>query len=304
MLILTAVTLALTQLGGGCSKDTDCKGDRICENGRCTSPAPVSVPAPPPPPLVSAPPAVGAPEAATSPPSSLQSLPPPVPRRKPEEYPRVVRRPGEVCLESLNDEGAVQLECRPDEAAPRRVRPAAAPDERAEPAPRGARSRAAPGERAEPPPRVRRTDEVARSSFVADFGGTGLLAVLAGGGAVVAMPGFGLHLALGGRVTDSVGVVGVLDGALAFVPGASVLAVTFAPGLRLGDASHATIALGPTVVAFTSVVGNLAGLAGTLLVRGVFPLSSGFGLHTQLGLTFDVSGGFLTLAIGIGGSSF
>lgn len=266
MLISVLVAVGVSQLG--CTKDTDCKGERVCEAGRCVNPAsPV-----PPMPVVDA----GVPEAA----------PPPVPQRKPvEEYPRVVRRKGEVCVQSLTEEGIVREECRAEE--PRRVK--------ARPSDRGDAPLSSPRREEPEPPQ--------RSPFVADFGATGYLGILMASGRSAALPGFGLHAALGGRVSDSFGLFGVVDAAFGFITGLSMFTVTFAPGLRLGDGGHATLAAGPSILAVTSIIGNATSVAGTILLRGVFLVSGGFGVHTQVGLTFDASGVMLRLELGIGGSA-
>ncbi len=277
MIIAAVVSVVLAQVG--CTKDTDCKGERVCEAGRCVNPSPptsVSVPTPPPPP----PPVVdaGVPEAA----------PPAVPRRRvPDDYPRIVRRNGDVCVQSLTEEGVVREECRADE--PRRIR---SPGREAQ---------------ADAPSPWRRQDEPQapqRSTFVADFGATGYLGILMASGAAAALPGFGLHAALGGRLSEAFGLVGVIDASFGFVTGLSLFTVTFAPGLRLGDGGHATLAFGPSILAVTSIVGNGSSVGGTILLRGVFVVSGGFGVHTQVGLTFDASGVIIRLELGIGGSTF
>ena len=84
----------------GCTKDTDCKGERICEAGGCVAPQQSAAPLPPPP----APPTV---EDAAS-------------------YPRVVRRDGLTCVQSLDDAGRVQEACRGADASSGRPRPLAA----------------------------------------------------------------------------------------------------------------------------------------------------------------------------------
>lgn len=110
-------------LAAGCSKDTDCKGDRICEKAVCVPPrasaaaadagewalpasSRLTTPTPPAPPLVEAP------------------LPPPSAPRPPlrpkavtaaeRTFPRVVRKPGQVCVQSLDDKGVLHESCRPE----------------------------------------------------------------------------------------------------------------------------------------------------------------------------------------------
>ncbi|MCA3014269.1 MAG: hypothetical protein INH41_17950 [Myxococcaceae bacterium] len=267
----------------GCTKDTDCKGARVCEARVCVNTPPEAVPAtvtPPPPP----PPAPPSPPSPVATPTEVQVDEPT--RRRPhvDDFPRVIRRDGLVCVQSLTDAGLPKEDCRRDER--RRVR---TPAPGTEPEP--------PLGRNEPEPPAAQ----ARSTLVADFGGAGTLGLLlAGRGAV--LPGFGLHGALGSRWSEFVGVMGVVDVTLGFVAGSTVIALTAAPALRLGDRTHATVALGPAVLAASGLIGNLAGLAGSLLVRGVFPISEGFGVHAQLGLTFDASGAVMSLALGVGGS--
>jgi hypothetical protein len=117
------LSLAVTiVVAAGCSKDTDCKGDRICEKAVCVSPSSTDAgewalpsprftgaraPAPPPaPPIVEAPP-----------PPPTTGRPPLRPKAITAEertYPRVVRRPGQVCVQSLTEKGALQESCRPE----------------------------------------------------------------------------------------------------------------------------------------------------------------------------------------------
>lgn len=123
-MLLTAASLVV--LAAGCSKDTDCKGDRICERAVCVSPrAQGSVdagewalpanarlkpatPAPPPaPPLVAAPPP--APSPVGRPPLRPKGI-----SAEERVFPRVVRKPGQVCVQSLDDKGSLQESCRPE----------------------------------------------------------------------------------------------------------------------------------------------------------------------------------------------
>lgn len=122
---MLSLVFTATFLAAGCSKDTDCKGDRICEKAVCVSPkvsadggdwalpasrfpqqtAPVLTP-PPAPPLVEAPP---------SPPTSVRPpLRPKAITAEERTFPRVVRKPGQVCVQSLSDKGALEERCRPE----------------------------------------------------------------------------------------------------------------------------------------------------------------------------------------------
>lgn len=271
MIATVVLSVALAQ---GCTKDTDCKGERVCEAGRCVNPVPVApVVQPPPPPM----PSVDA---------GVEVTPPPLPRRPvADEYPKVVRKNGEVCVQALTEEGVVREDCRPEERVRIRSRRVAEPE-----------PEAAPWRKREEPPQQQ------RSTFVADFGATGQLGLLLGGGLGLALPGLGLHGALGGRVTEAVGVFAVFDAGLFFAGSASVIAVTLAPGLRLGDGGHATLAVGPSLFVAASPRGSVTSVAGTVLLRGVFLVSGGFGIHTQFGLTFDATGVVIQLGVGLGGS--
>jgi hypothetical protein len=256
----------------GCSKDTDCKGERVCEAGRCMTPVVVqqAVVAPVDGGVIDAPPS-----------------PPPLPKRgDASEYPKVVRRAGETCVQSLTDEGVVREECRAIER--RRIRTPASEEQALPPTPVGSRGEA--------------SETTQRSTFVADFGVTGSLGLLFASGVSAALPGFGLHAALGGRFSDSLGLFGVLDSSFEFANGLTFISVTAAPALRLGDGGHATVAFGPTFMSLSSRLGSVGSVGGTILVRGVFLVAGGFGLHAQLGLTFDASGVAIRFAFGFGGS--
>ncbi|MDP1917395.1 MAG: hypothetical protein Q8L14_14235 [Myxococcales bacterium] len=54
----------------------------------------------------------------------------------------------------------------------------------------------------------------------------------------------------------------------------------------------------------TSIIANASSIALAILLRGVFIVAGGFGVHTQVGLTFDASGVIIRLELGIGGSAF
>lgn len=106
----------------GCSKDTECKGDRICEKAVCVPPRAAAaadagewaLPAssrlktstPPAPPLVEAPPP---PPAAARPPLRPKAV-----TAAERTFPRVVRKQGQVCVQSLDDKGVLQESCRPE----------------------------------------------------------------------------------------------------------------------------------------------------------------------------------------------
>lgn len=259
-MLLMALVLAQSDLG--CTKDTDCKGERICEAGVCVNPVAPVVPV---------------------------SAPPPPPRIESSDgWPKIIRRDGQICMQSLDDAGRVIEACRADEPRPR----ASASDSDESWAQRVERARS------------ERPTEPKRSTFVADLGVTFGIAV-AIAGAAVGLPTIAAHGALGGRTSDSLGVMVVLDAALSFNSAVSIVTATLGPGLRIGDAGHVTVALGPTLFNFTGQFTKGNSLAATMLVRGVLPFAGGgFGGHGQVALTFDGSGALLLFSVGIGGSQF
>jgi hypothetical protein len=143
------------------------------------------------------------------------SIPPPPPEVVPEglTFPRVIRNPGEVCVESLEDSGAVKRECKPEKEL--RTPPKA-----------GAR---------EPEP---------LSRAVADFGvhGGGLLLTTGGG----LSPELAITGDIGVRFRNGVGVVGFGHGHFS----SRVNRYGLGAALRLGERSHITVgaSIGPIVI--------------------------------------------------------
>lgn len=255
----------------GCTKDTDCKGDRICEAGACVAPTASSPPAAPPP----APPLVAPPA-------------PPVA----DSYPRVVRRDGLTCVQTLEGDGHIAESCRRDEPLPR-------------PRPRPLPARGAPRE-VEADSRQSQAPPVEPGArFVASFllhGG--LLAALASG-ASVALPQLGGSIALGARFRSGVGVVGLGTLSAGFFPNGALVIGTLAPALRFGDHSHFLLGLGPSVVAFSATGGGSgSGLAASLVAAGVFAVADAFALTIHSALHVDASGVIFTLGAGFGFGAF
>ncbi len=305
-MVLSILVGFVVAQASGCTKDTDCKGDRICEAGTCVAPgvsASSLLPPPPPPP------------------------PPPV---DPASYPRVVRREGQVCVQTLEASGRVEESCRGDESSARR-RPLPAgtsqPAEHSDPSyPRVVRrdgqvcvqaldetGRVEESCRREdvPPPatprrgaRSRDVEAAApvepRSRFVADVLFHGGLMLLAAGGNAFAMPQLGGSLALGGRFSSGVGVLGLAQVTAGFSPIGPIIAATFAPALRFGDQSHFLIALGPGLLAFTGNSRSVSGLIGSLITQGVFSIAGAFVLTLQGSLHFDASGVAFVFGVGFG----
>lgn len=259
----------------GCTKDTDCKGERICEAGQCVNPP--------------APAAAESPAAVSEPPSTP---PPPPAAPNPVEYPKVVRKNGVTCIQSLGDDGVVREDCRvegtnysgtrhPMDAAHASTQPSSSF-----------------------PVRVEREQEPARSTVTADFGVLGAMGILAAGGTSGVLPGLGAHLSVAGRLSAVAALGGALNALLNFGPGGFAGTFTLAPALRIGDEGHGTLVLGPSLVVGSTFLGTAAALAGSFIIHGVIPLSGGFGLHLQLGVTFDAGGALITLGSGFGGSVF
>ncbi|MEW5741493.1 MAG: hypothetical protein AB1938_21410 [Myxococcota bacterium] len=261
----------------GCTKDTDCKGERICEAGKCVNPPARDV----------APPEAADAGVALSEPPLPPPPPPPPTGPNPADYPKVTRLNGVTCVETLGGDGQVQKDCRAE----------------------GAAYTGAPRDEQESPPvgtteRRRGETEEERSNLVGDFAAMGTLGLAVAGPGVGIGPGFGLHASLGGRLSESAALGGMLNGQFLF-GGGTVIAVTLAPALRLGDVGHATLALGPAlIVAMVGGLGTGTALAGSFIIHGGIPLAGGFGVHPHFGVTFWSGGAIFTFSFGFGGSLF
>lgn len=275
MSVLALMVAVLGASPAGCTKDTDCKGDRICEAGQCVNP-----------PATTAAPAAVAEPVVTPPP------PPPAPAASsPADYPKVVRKNGLTCIQSVWEDGVVHEDCRTDTSSYSSAR---------RPMDAAASSAGAPSSSF--PPEVAEAAEPPRSRVVADFGVLGSVNILAAGGSSAVLPGAALHLSVAGRVADVVSLGGALNANMGFGPGGYVLGLTFAPLLRLGDLSHASLVFGPSLFVASTGYGTTVSVIGTFLVHGVVIAAGGFGIHMQLGVNFDASGAIITFAIGFGGS--
>jgi len=254
--LLLSVWVAQTS---GCTKDTDCKGERICEAGVCVAPQQSAAPPPPPP----TPPTV---ENAAS-------------------YPRVVRRDGLTCVQSLDDAGRVQEACRREDTSYGRPRPLAAG---------GARQA-----EVEETPRARQpqvTEPGAR--FVLDALLQGGLTILTAPGILGALPQVSGTVALGARFRAGIGVQGLVNLSGSFRSGFSAIAFTVAPALRFGNQSHFTLALGPSVLGSSGSSGT--GIVGSLIAQSVFAVGDSFVLAIQAALHADASGVLFMLGAGFG----
>lgn len=259
---------------GGCTKDTDCKGDRVCEDGRCVNP-PLPAAALPPP----AGPDAGVAEVAPLP-------PPPPPAPNPGDYPKVVRKPGMTCVQSLGSDGVVREDCRRAHT------------------PYSGTATADGESNATAPPPPRGSTAVERSSVMADFAAMSSGGVIAASNSLALVVGFGLHLSVQGRLSDSVALGGMLDGQLFFPVGGNVVLATLAPALRFGEGPHLTLGLGPSILYLGSQAVSGAGLLSTLVLHGAVPLVNGFGIHPHVSLSFGGGGIFFCFGLGLGGSSY
>lgn len=276
--MLVLLVMSALAAAPGCTKDTDCKGERICEAGKCVEPPSRAV----------APVPVADAGVAFSEPPLPPPPPPPAPplAPNPADYPKVTRLNGMTCVETLEGDGTVKKDCRAEGAAY-----TGAPRNEEDGMPVGVAATKR-GDTTEEP-----------SSVVADFAVLGTLGILAARAVGIA-GGFGLHLSVGGRLTDFVALGGMLDGQM-LLGGGVLLVTTLAPALRLGNAGHATLGLGPSLLFISAPgLGSGVGFAGTFVVHGGIPLAGGFGLHPRFGLTFGMGAVIFTLSFGFGGSVF
>ena len=158
------------------------------------------------------------------------SPPPPPPEAPPESaYPRVIRTPGKVCVESLEASGAVKTDCRLEQEG-------------------------------SPTPRWRKAKEPA-SRVVADLG---LL-----GGVIFPstrlVPELAFTIDVGVRFPTGVGVVGLVHGHVTGV----VNRYGLGAGVRFGDRSHALIGASTSLMVIgNSVAFSVTVLARFALVFG------------------------------------
>lgn len=213
---LSGVVLVVVLSQGGCTKDTDCKGERVCEAGVCVNPA-----------AASAPPVASTVDGGVVVPPPLPPLEPVAEGRRPlptpgapasspgSEYPRVVRRDGATCVESLDEQGKVVESCRASGSSSTARR----------------RSRAREDDAGAPEP-------TARGGFAFDLTARAGLMLAAAQGTSLALPAFSATLGLGGVGANGVGAMGLLNVDLGSTSGFTLVAATLAPALRLGRTSH------------------------------------------------------------------
>jgi hypothetical protein len=216
-------------------------------------------------------------------------------------YPRVERREGLICVQTLADSGQVEESCRREEgtgrAAPLRV-PSSGPVEEVNEPPRSrSRSRRAAREQEQEP-------EEPAARFVLDALVHGGLQVLATTGGIAALPQLSGTLDLGARFRAGVGVVALLNLAAGFASSGGDVLFTAAPGLRLGDRSHFILALGPGFFGYSGRGGSGSGAVFSLITQGVFAVGSVFAFTLQGAAHFDASGVIFVLGAGLGFGAF
>lgn len=273
-----AVAMQLWLAQAGCTKDTDCKGERICEAGVCVAPK-VEAPMPPPPP---------------PPPTASPPREPVAPSSPAESWPKVVRRDGLVCVQSLGADGRVEESCRKEEPV-RRALPAG--ESTYDPPVTSPRRRRASTEE-EPPP-----EPPAR--FVIDALAHGGVTILSAGSVTVGVPQLSGTLALGARFRSGIGVMGFGNLQGMFGGGGSFVIGTVAPALRFGDRTHFTLAGGAAFGGVSSrATGTVTGTLFTIHAQGVFAVASAFAVSIQGAFYADASGVLFTFGAGIGFGAF
>lgn len=266
MILSIALSVTLAQ-AGGCTKDTDCKGDRICEAGVCVSPAQ------PPPSPTAAPPLETPPPPAPPPEATAADAAAPA-----GEFPRVVRREGQVCVQTLEADGRVAESCRAESPAPKRLRAVSTP---------AAES---------PPALVEQRSESPAARVVADLQLHGGMLVGIAGNSAGVLGDVGATAAVGGRFGSGVGLAAL--GSLELGAGSSTIVVgTLGLALRVGDRTHATFAAGPSVIAYLP---GGAGLAGSFVVDSLFAITRAFGISLHSALHFHALGVVVTFGAGVG----
>jgi hypothetical protein len=192
--------------------------------------------------------------------------PPPLPPEAVPEgitFPRVIRNEGEVCVESLDESGAVKRECKPEKEV-------------------------------HAPPKPPPVDTEPLSRAVVDFG-------VHGGGLLVStgalFPELALTADVGVRWRNGVGIVGLSHGHWS----AAVNRYGLGLGLRLGDRSHITLALtlGPLTIAPNSFQ-SFTVFSGTVLAELAVVFAKYFAILLLPSLTITSGGAIGSVTAGFG----
>ena len=119
------------------------------------------------------------------------------------------------------------------------------------------------------------------------------------------LPGVGVTLSAGPRLTPGLAVVGLLDGEVFFAPDGLVLGDgALLVGVQLGQRGHATLGVGAGYSLLGDATGSVGQFTFSAAVTAVAPIDGGpFGFHFRLAFA-AVPGGLymLSLGIGLGGS--
>lgn len=194
-------------------------------------------------------------------------------------YPRVVHRAGEVCVQTLGDDGAVLESCRA--SAPQT--PAAAPVGRA----------------TAPDAGVPRT-----TGLVADLAVQGTMGFVGNAHGTVVLPGFTAFASFGARLGTPV-AWGLL-GSFMLVTDLPNMIVTGAltPAVHFGEHGHFSLGLGPSYGYGAGSKGSGEGFMLAALAHGAIPIAEGFGAHLQAAFFIDGGGLVMGLSAGLGWSAW
>jgi hypothetical protein len=119
------------------------------------------------------------------------------------------------------------------------------------------------------------------------------------------LPGIGLSLSAGPRLTRDVSLVGMLGGELFFAPdGITVGDGALLVGVQLGGRGHANLGVGVGYSVLADATGSLGQFSFAAAVTAVAPImNSPFGFHFRLAFSAMPGGMFmLSVGIGLGGS--
>lgn len=182
------------------------------------------------------------------------------------EFPRVVRRGDEICMQSFGLDGQIVSQCRPG---------------------RFAKPPAQPAERADGP------------HLAGALGGMAGLTIIPGQAGLTG--GAGATGLIGARFTEWLGAVLIFNFWSGFYPGVGLNVLSLAPGIRIGgDRVSFSLCLGPSIAFLSSDRGLEVGWLGTLLGTGVFRVIGPFSLFAQAGASIESSGVILNLGGGAG----
>jgi hypothetical protein len=146
---------------------------------------------------------------------------------------------------------------------------------------------------------------MSQSPVVFDAGLLGEYGLVATPDGTLPLPGIGISLAAGPRLTRGVALVGLVDGEVFFASdGITVSDGALLVGVQLGPRGHANLGVGLGYSLIADATGSVGQFSFAAAVTAVAPiLNSAFGFHFRIAFTLAPGGIFLlTLGIGLGGS--